>query len=61
LKTSNAVTLIAPGYVATSLIGFTAVYSLLAVVEIGLMMRLAKVPSPVLSESDAEAVPELIY
>ncbi len=61
LKTSDAVTLIAPGYVATSLIGFTAVYSLLAIVEIGLMMRLAKVPSPVLSESEAPAVPELIY
>ena len=61
LKTSNAVTLIAPGYVATSLIGFTAVYTLLAVVEIGLMIRLAKVPSPVLSESEAQAVPELIY
>jgi cytochrome d ubiquinol oxidase subunit I len=61
LKTSRAVTLIAPGYVATSLIGFTAVYTLLAVVEIGLMIRLAKVPTPVLSESDDQAVPELIY
>lgn len=61
LKTSDAVTLIAPGYVATSLIGFTAVYSLLAVIEIGLMMRLAKVPSPVLSESEAQTIPELIY
>jgi cytochrome bd-type quinol oxidase subunit 1 len=47
--------------VATSLIGFTAIYTLLAVVEIGLMLRLAKVPSPVLSESEAQAVPELIY
>jgi cytochrome d ubiquinol oxidase subunit I len=61
LKTSAAVTLIAPGYVATSLIGFTAVYTLLAVVEIGLMIRLAKVPEPVLSESEAQAIPELIY
>ncbi len=61
LKTSAAVTLIAPGYVATSLIGFTAVYSLLAVVEIGLLVRLAKVPEPVLSESEAPAIPELVY
>jgi cytochrome bd ubiquinol oxidase subunit I len=61
LKTSNAVTLIAPGYVATSLIGFTAVYTLLAVVEIGLMIRLARVPTPAPSDSDADALSELIY
>ena len=59
LKTSNAVSLIAPGYVATSLIGFTAIYTLLAVVEIGLMIRLAKVPSEPIALDDR--VPELIY
>ena len=59
LKTSNAVSVIAPGYVATSLIGFTAVYTLLAVVEIGLMIRLAKVPTAPIVQDDR--VPELIY
>lgn len=59
LKTSNAVSLIAPGYVATSLIGFTAIYTLLAVVEIGLMVRLAKVPAEPIAVDDR--VPELIY
>lgn len=61
LKTSNAVTAISPGYVATSLIGFTAVYTLLAVVEIGLMVRLAKVPPAIETSAEAERVPELIY
>jgi cytochrome d ubiquinol oxidase subunit I len=59
LKTSNAVTLIAPGYVAASFIGFTAIYTLLAVVEIGLLIRLAKVPAAPLAAAPAE--PELIY
>ena len=61
LKTSKAVTPISPGYVATSLIGFTAIYSLLAVVEIGLMLRLAKVPPAIETLEEAERVPELIY
>ncbi|MBW4029650.1 MAG: cytochrome ubiquinol oxidase subunit I [Acidobacteria bacterium] len=61
LKTSDAVTIIAPGYVAASLVGFTSVYTLLAVVEIGLMIRLARVPTPVLSDTEVDALPELIY
>jgi len=61
LKTSQAVTVISPGYVAASLIGFTAVYTLLAVVEIGLMIRLAKVPPAIETPAEAERVPELIY
>jgi cytochrome d ubiquinol oxidase subunit I len=61
LTTSKAVTLISPGYVATSLIGFTAIYSLLAVIEIGLMIRLAKVPPAIETPEEAERVPELIY
>jgi cytochrome d ubiquinol oxidase subunit I len=61
LKTSKAVTLIAPGYVAASLIGFTAIYSLLAVIEIGLMIRLAKVPPAIETPAQAERVSELIY
>lgn len=61
LKTAKAVTPISPGYVATSLIGFTAIYSLLAVVEIGLMIRLAKVPTAIETPEEAERLPELIY
>jgi cytochrome d ubiquinol oxidase subunit I len=61
LKTSKAVTLISPGYVAVSLVGFTAIYSLLAVIEIGLMVRLAKVPPAIETSEEAERVPELIY
>jgi len=60
LKTSNAVTLISPGYVATSLVGFTAIYTLLAIIEITLMIRLARIPTPAL-EPSVESVPELIY
>ncbi len=61
LTTSKAVTLIAPGYVAASLIGFTAIYTFLAVIEIGLMIRLAKVPPVIETQAEAERVPELIY
>jgi cytochrome d ubiquinol oxidase subunit I len=63
LKTSNAVSLIAPGYVAASLIGFTAIYSFLAVIEISLMAHYAtKAPE----EPDADftvpdRLPELVY
>jgi cytochrome d ubiquinol oxidase subunit I len=61
LSTSKAVTLISPGYVATSLIGFTAIYTLLAIIEIGLMFRIAKVPPAIETPAEAERVPELIY
>jgi cytochrome bd-type quinol oxidase subunit 2 len=53
LKTSDAVTVIAPGYVATSLIGFTAIYSFLAVIEIGLMIKVAtKAPAALATSAD---------
>ena len=58
LKTSKAVTIISPGYVATSLIGFTAIYSLLAAVEIGLMIRLARIAP---HEASRDELPELVY
>ncbi|MHB1088841.1 MAG: cytochrome ubiquinol oxidase subunit I [Acidimicrobiales bacterium] len=61
LKTANAESPISPGYVATSLIGFTAIYSLLAVVEIGLMLRIAKIPPAIETPEEAERAPELIY
>ncbi len=61
LKTSKAVSLVPVGYVATSLIGFTAIYTFLAVVEIGLMVRLAKVPPKLETPEESERVPDLIY
>jgi cytochrome d ubiquinol oxidase subunit I len=61
LKTSKAVSVISPGYVAASLIGFTAIYSLLAVVEIGLMIHLSKIPPEIQTPAEAERVPDLIY
>lgn len=61
LKTSNATSPISPGYVATSLIGFTAIYTLLAIVEIGLMLRIAKVPPAIETPEEADRAPELIY
>ncbi len=61
LKTSNAVSVISPGYVATSLIGFTAIYTVLAIIEIALMIRLARVPEAPLSPAEAESAPELVY
>ncbi len=60
LKTSNAVSLVSTGYVVTSVVGFTAIYTLLAVVEIGLLIRMAKVPPAELPAAD-EPLPELIY
>jgi cytochrome d ubiquinol oxidase subunit I len=59
LKTSNAVSMISPGYIAASLIGFTAIYSFLAVIEIGLMVRFAKVP--VVETSTDEVHADLVY
>jgi cytochrome d ubiquinol oxidase subunit I len=62
LKTSKAVSLIAPGYVATSLIGFTAIYSFLAVLEIGLMVQVAhRAPSAPSVEPAPARTPELVY
>ena len=42
LKTSQAVSHIGAGYVVTTLVGFTAIYSLLAVIDFGLMTRYAR-------------------
>lgn len=61
LKTSNAVSIISPGYVAASLIGFTAIYTLLAVVEIGLMIKVATKAPEVPQSTTPERVPELVY
>jgi cytochrome d ubiquinol oxidase subunit I len=61
LKTSKAVSLVSAGYVGASLIGFTAIYTFLAVIEMGLMVRLAKVPPAIETPEESERVPELIY
>jgi len=61
LSTSKAVSLLSPGYVATSLIGFTAIYSLLAIVEFGLMVRLVKQGPDLTEDLSDERIPELIY
>jgi cytochrome d ubiquinol oxidase subunit I len=42
LKTSQAVSHIGTGYVVTTLVGFTAIYSLLAAIDFGLMTRYAR-------------------
>ena len=61
LKTSQAVSHVSVGYVATSLIGFTAIYSFLAVIEIGLMIKVARKAPEELSSRDDEHPLELVY
>jgi cytochrome d ubiquinol oxidase subunit I len=62
LSTAQATSTISPGYVATSLIGFTAIYSFLAVIEAGLMIRAVKKGSSPWAEAESlERIPELIY
>jgi cytochrome d ubiquinol oxidase subunit I len=68
LKTSAAVSHIGTGYVVTSLIGFTAIYSLLAAIDFGLMARFARgegepdehddEPEP---EPGSDRAPALVY
>ena len=61
LKTDQAVSHIAVGYVATSLIGFTAIYSFLAVIEIGLMVKVARTAPAELTAREDEKPLELTY
>ena len=68
LKTSQAVSHIGTGYVVTTLVGFTAIYSLLAAIDFGLMARYARgegesedhddEPEP---EPGDDRVPALVY
>ncbi|MGD0943854.1 MAG: cytochrome ubiquinol oxidase subunit I [Acidimicrobiales bacterium] len=68
LKTSQAVSHIGTGYVVTTLVGFTAIYSLLAAIDFGLMARFARGEEGA-GESDdepeakpgADQVPALVY
>ena len=57
MLTKNGVSPFGTGYVATSLIGFTALYSLLAVVEMSLMWTVARRDLPEL-EPEGEGPPE---
>jgi len=62
LTTSKAVSGIPVGEVAASLIGFTAIYSFLAVIEVGLMIKAAKsIPQPAADAAASDHVPELVY
>jgi cytochrome d ubiquinol oxidase subunit I len=61
LKTSQAVSHVSVGYVATSLVGFTAIYTFLAVLEIGLMVKVARKAPQELSAHDDERPLELVY
>ena len=62
LKTSQAVSHIGTGYVVTTLVGFTAIYSLLAAIDFGLMARYARggdqADEP---EPGDDRVPALVY
>ena len=42
LKTTDGVSRVGTGYVVTTLVGFTAIYSLLAIIDFGLMARYAR-------------------
>jgi len=42
LKTAKGVSDVGTGYVVTTLVGFTAIYSLLAVIDIGIMAHFAR-------------------
>ena len=46
LKTSTGVSHLGTGYVVTTLIGFTAIYTLLAVIDAGFMVRYARLQPP---------------
>jgi cytochrome d ubiquinol oxidase subunit I len=71
LKTSQAVSHVGTGYVVATLVGFTAIYSLLAAIDFGLMAKFARSSADDADEHDAEddqelgvgaeRVPALIY
>jgi len=71
LKTSQAVSNIGTGYVVTTLIGFTAIYSVLAIIDFGLMARFARLDPDAADEHDhdndsglvsgEDRVPALVY
>ena len=50
LKTAHGVSPVGTGYVVTTLVGFTAIYSLLAIIDFGLMARYARFDADVADE-----------
>jgi cytochrome d ubiquinol oxidase subunit I len=70
LKTSQAVSHVGTGYVVATLVGFTAIYSLLAAIDFGLMAKFARSSADDTEEhdgdepeehEDGDRVPALIY
>jgi cytochrome d ubiquinol oxidase subunit I len=70
LKTSQAVSHVGTGYVVATLVGFTAIYSLLAAIDFGLMTKFARSGADETDEhgddepqdhEDGDRVPALIY
>ena len=68
LKTSQAVSHVGTGYVVVTLVGFTAIYSLLAVIDFGLMAKFARLGGDDSDEHDyqepdsgTDRVPALVY
>jgi cytochrome d ubiquinol oxidase subunit I len=54
LKTSQAVSHVGTGYVVTTLVGFTAIYGLLAVIDFGLMAKFARMGADEVDEHDPQ-------
>jgi cytochrome d ubiquinol oxidase subunit I len=50
LKTAKGVSPVGTGYVVTTLVGFTAIYTLLAIIDFGLMARYAKLDPDAVDE-----------
>jgi cytochrome d ubiquinol oxidase subunit I len=58
LKTAHGVSPVGTGYVVTTLVGFTAIYSLLAIIDFGLMARYAKFDADVTDEHGERSATE---
>jgi len=66
MKTADGVSPIGTGYIGTSLVGFTALYTVLAIVEISLMFTLARrgpapLPDAPTEDEGADRPPALVY
>jgi len=57
LKTAKGVSPIGTGYVVTTLIGFTAIYTVLAIIDFALMAKYAKLDADSVDEHDGPTTP----
>ncbi len=57
LKTAKGVSPVGTGYVVTTLVGFTAIYTILAIIDFGLMARYAKLDPDSVDEHGATKAP----